>query len=94
MLETCLERDCSPLLIEVGKFRFLNELIKLVSPKYHGNSTPPAVRNKIVELLKTWSVKYPKETKIADAYEMLVRQGVVVRFERVKFYIADRFRPT
>lgn len=62
---------------EVGKFRFLNELIKLVSPKYLGSSTPDVVKNKIIDLLKLWSVKFPNETKIKEAFEMLKKQGVV-----------------
>lgn len=64
---------------EVGKFRFLNELIKVVSPKYLGNSTPSPIKTKIIELLKNWSHRYPKETKIKEAYDMLLNQGVVVR---------------
>ncbi|PNI49043.1 GGA1 isoform 16, partial [Pan troglodytes] len=30
---------------EVGKFRFLNELIKVVSPKYLGSRTSEKVKN-------------------------------------------------
>lgn len=62
---------------EVGKFRFLNEMIKLVSPKYLGNSTPVAVREKVLELLFSWTVDYPREMKIKEAFEMLKKQGVV-----------------
>ncbi|KAK0163104.1 hypothetical protein PV327_006813 [Microctonus hyperodae] len=62
---------------EVGKFRFLNEMIKLVSPKYLGNTTPSAVREKVLELLHTWTENYPREVKINEAYQMLKKQGVV-----------------
>jgi ADP-ribosylation factor-binding protein GGA len=62
---------------EVGKFRFLNEMIKLVSPKYLGGQTPLAVRQRVLLLLHTWTVDYPRETKIREAYDMLKKQGVV-----------------
>lgn len=62
---------------EVGKFRFLNELIKLVSPKYNGVHTPELVKRRILELLQSWTVFYPRESKIKEAYDMLKKQGVV-----------------
>lgn len=61
---------------EVGKFRFLNELIRLVSPQYLGTQTVPKVRNKILDLLLLWAVHYPKESKIKEAYDMLISRGV------------------
>lgn len=61
---------------EVGKFRFLNELIRLVSPQYLGNQTVGKVRNKILDLLLLWTVHYPEETKIKEAYDMLISRGV------------------
>lgn len=62
---------------EVGKFRFLNEMIKLVSPKYLAAQTPPVVRQKVLQLLYVWTLDYPKETKIKEAYDMLRKQGVI-----------------
>lgn len=61
---------------EVGKFRFLNELIRLVSPQYLGNQTVGKVRNKILDLLLLWTVHYPEENKIKEAYDMLISRGV------------------
>ncbi len=80
LLQACMQADCSPFQAEIGKFRFLNELIKLVSPKYLGNLTSAMVKNKIIDLLMLWSEKYPKETKIKEAFDMLIKQGVVVSF--------------
>lgn len=71
---------------EVGKFRFLNEMIKLVSPKYLGNSTPVAVRQKVLDLLHSWTVDYPREMKIKEAFVMLKKQGVV-QVRSHNFYI-------
>lgn len=67
---------------EVGKFRFLNELIRLVSPVYQGDKTPKKIRDKILDLMLLWTVNYPHETKIKEAYEMLLKRGV--RHEFVK----------
>ncbi|XP_043680954.1 ADP-ribosylation factor-binding protein GGA3 [Vespula pensylvanica] len=77
LLDTCM-RKCGPNFhAEVGKFRFLNEMIRLVSPKYLGNKTPIAVRQKVLHLLFFWSKEYPRESKIKEAYEMLRKQGVI-----------------
>lgn len=77
MLEACMKRCGNNFHMEVGKFRFLNELIKLVSPKYNGAHTPEAVKRRVLELMQSWTVYYPKEFKIKEAYEMLKKQGVV-----------------
>lgn len=63
---------------EVGKFKFLNELIKLVSVKHRGNQTPYSVKSRITQMLYSWSVKYPSEFKIREACEMLKKQGVTM----------------
>lgn len=94
---------------EVGKFRFLNELIKVVSPKvrfykclfnisrffrplfwfvnnffvllyppppqYLGSRSPEPVKNKVLELIFSWTLSLPDEAKITDAYQMLKKQG-------------------
>uniref|UniRef100_UPI00398EAC0A ADP-ribosylation factor-binding protein GGA3-like n=1 Tax=Pristiophorus japonicus TaxID=55135 RepID=UPI00398EAC0A len=62
---------------EVGKFRFLNELIKVVSPKYLGDRVSEKVKTKVIELLYSWTVALPEETKIKDAYQMLKKQGIL-----------------
>uniref|UniRef100_A0A665VQZ5 Golgi-associated, gamma adaptin ear containing, ARF binding protein 1 n=1 Tax=Echeneis naucrates TaxID=173247 RepID=A0A665VQZ5_ECHNA len=62
---------------EVGKFRFLNELIKVVSPKYLGARAPEPVKKKVLEMMYSWTVRLPDETKILDAYQMLKKQGIV-----------------
>ncbi|XP_069785473.1 ADP-ribosylation factor-binding protein GGA3 isoform X2 [Narcine bancroftii] len=62
---------------EVGKFRFLNELIKVVSPKYLGDRVSEKVKTQVIELLFSWTVALPEETKIKDAYQMLKKQGIL-----------------
>lgn len=77
LLDTCMRRCGQSFHAEVGKFRFLNEMIRIVSPKYLGGKTPIAVRQKVLQLLRTWIKEYPKEAKIKEAYEMLKKQGVI-----------------
>lgn len=68
---------CTSVHGEVGKFKFLNELIKLVSPKYKGEETSKDIQCKILDLLLIWTIQYPQEHKIKEAYDMLIKQGVV-----------------
>lgn len=77
VLEECVSRCGGKLNNEVGKFRFLNELIRVISPKYLGQRAPESVKRRVVEILYKWSILLAHETKIVDAYAMLKRQGVV-----------------
>ncbi|XP_074864826.1 ADP-ribosylation factor-binding protein GGA1 isoform X3 [Carettochelys insculpta] len=77
VLETCMKNCGERFHDEVGKFRFLNELIKVVSPKYLGSRTPEKVKSKILELMYSWTLGLPHEVKITEAYQMLKKQGIV-----------------
>ncbi|KAL4647863.1 ADP-ribosylation factor-binding protein GGA1 isoform X2 [Arapaima gigas] len=77
VLETCMKNCGKRFHNEVGKFRFLNELIKVVSPKYLGTRSPEPVKKKVLEIMYSWTVGLPNETKISDAYQMLKKQGIV-----------------
>jgi ADP-ribosylation factor-binding protein GGA len=77
VLDTCMSKCGSQFQSEVGKFRFLNEMIKLVSPKYLGSHTPLLVKQKVLQLMYIWTLDYPKESKIKEAYDMLRKQGVI-----------------
>uniref|UniRef100_A0A665VPZ1 Golgi-associated, gamma adaptin ear containing, ARF binding protein 1 n=2 Tax=Echeneis naucrates TaxID=173247 RepID=A0A665VPZ1_ECHNA len=77
VLETCMKNCGKRFHNEVGKFRFLNELIKVVSPKYLGARAPEPVKKKVLEMMYSWTVRLPDETKILDAYQMLKKQGIV-----------------
>uniref|UniRef100_A0A8D0A3C6 Golgi associated, gamma adaptin ear containing, ARF binding protein 3 n=1 Tax=Sander lucioperca TaxID=283035 RepID=A0A8D0A3C6_SANLU len=77
VLEACMKNCGRRFHNEVGKYRFLNELIKVVSPKYMGDSAPEKVKMKIIEMLYSWTVAFPNETKIGEAYQTLRRQGLV-----------------
>ncbi|NXM67410.1 GGA1 protein, partial [Serilophus lunatus] len=77
VLESCMKSCGKRFHDEVGKFRFLNELIKVVSPKYLGSRTPDKVKSKILELMYSWTIGLPHEVKISEAYQMLKKQGIV-----------------
>ncbi|KAM9171458.1 ADP-ribosylation factor-binding protein GGA1 [Pangshura tecta] len=77
VLETCMKNCGKHFHDEVGKFRFLNELIKVVSPKYLGSRTPEKVKLKVLELMYSWTLGLPQEVKITEAYHMLKKQGIV-----------------
>ena len=77
LLDTCMKHCGVSFHAEVGKFRFLNEMIKLVSPKYLGGQTALAVKQRVLLLMHTWTVDCPQETKIKEAYDMLKKQGVI-----------------
>uniref|UniRef100_A0A3B5AZ74 Golgi associated, gamma adaptin ear containing, ARF binding protein 1 n=1 Tax=Stegastes partitus TaxID=144197 RepID=A0A3B5AZ74_9TELE len=77
VLETCMKNCGKRFHNEVGKFRFLNELIKVVSPKYLGSRSPEPVKKKVLELIYSWTLGLPEEAKISDAYQMLKKQGII-----------------
>lgn len=77
VLEACMKNCGWRFHNEVGKFRFLNELIKVVSPKYLGDQVSDTVKSKVIEMLYSWTVSLPNEAKICEAYQMLKTQGIV-----------------
>ncbi|XP_031625455.1 ADP-ribosylation factor-binding protein GGA3 [Contarinia nasturtii] len=86
VLEECMSKCGAKFRTEVGKFRFLNDLIRLVSPQYEGEKTPKKIRDKILDLLLLWTINFPNEKKIKEAYDMLLKRGV--RHETAKPVIA------
>ncbi|KAG5671739.1 hypothetical protein PVAND_001919 [Polypedilum vanderplanki] len=76
-LEECMDTLGSSFQIEVNKFKFLNELIRLVSKKFQGDKTPREIQDRILDILFTWTDKFPELGKIKEAYTMLRTQGVV-----------------
>lgn len=77
VLEACMKNCGRRFHNEVAKYRFLNELIKVVSPKYMGESVSERVKTKIIEMLYSWTVAFPNEVKMNEAYQTLRRQGLV-----------------
>lgn len=52
-------------------------MIRLVSKQHDGDKTPKEIKTKILDIMFTWTTKYPNETKIKEAYDMLKTQGIV-----------------
>lgn len=77
VLEACMKNCGRRFHNEVAKYRFLNELIKVVSPKYMGESVSERVKTKIIEMLYSWTVAFPNEAKMSEAYQTLRRQGLI-----------------
>uniref|UniRef100_A0A8C5AH19 Golgi associated, gamma adaptin ear containing, ARF binding protein 3 n=1 Tax=Gadus morhua TaxID=8049 RepID=A0A8C5AH19_GADMO len=77
VLEACMKNCGRRFHNEVGKYRFLNELIKLVSPKYMGDNVSEKVKAKTIEMLYSWTVAFPGEAKISEAYDTLRRQELL-----------------
>ncbi|XP_053936720.1 ADP-ribosylation factor-binding protein GGA2 [Cuculus canorus] len=77
VLETCVNNCGERFHREIAKFRFLNELIKVLSAKYYGTWSSEKVKSRVTEVIFSWTVWFPQEVKIRDAYQMLKKQGIV-----------------
>lgn len=77
VLEACMNNCGKSFHSEAGKFRFLNELIKVLTPKYFGAWTPQKVKDRVTEVLYGWTLWLKDEPKIQEAYSMLKKQGIV-----------------
>uniref|UniRef100_A0A4W3IIZ2 Uncharacterized protein n=1 Tax=Callorhinchus milii TaxID=7868 RepID=A0A4W3IIZ2_CALMI len=77
VLEMCMNNCGRRFQNEAGKFRFLNDLIKVLSPKYLGTWSSEKVKSKIIEVLYSWTVWLPDEVKVRNAYQMLKKQGII-----------------
>nr|XP_046919815.1 ADP-ribosylation factor-binding protein GGA2-like isoform X1 [Dermatophagoides farinae] len=77
VLELVAKRGGYRIADELGKFRFLNEIIKIVSPKYLAHQTSAKVGQRIIELIFQWSMDFKELPKIFEAYQMLKVQKIV-----------------
>ncbi|XP_011191111.2 ADP-ribosylation factor-binding protein GGA1 [Zeugodacus cucurbitae] len=77
LLEECMSKCGPEFQAEVAKFRFLNELVYLVSKKFQGGETPAAIKKRIIECLLLWTAEYPQKTKIQEVYKKLCLENEV-----------------
>uniref|UniRef100_A0A671XDY1 Golgi associated, gamma adaptin ear containing, ARF binding protein 3 n=1 Tax=Sparus aurata TaxID=8175 RepID=A0A671XDY1_SPAAU len=63
----------------VHKIHSPQEWEALQALTYMGDSAPEKVKLKIVEMMYSWTVAFPNEVKIGEAYQTLKRQGLVMR---------------
>jgi len=61
----------------VAMYKFLNDCIRVLSPKYLGKRSSSNVKSRVTELLYCWSEALPHYVKIKDAYMMLRRNGII-----------------
>ena len=68
---------------EIGRYRFLNEIIRILSPKYLGDQTPEPVKERAKKfLVDAAGVKKPKwfpseHSKIVCVYNSLIDTGIM-----------------
>uniref|UniRef100_A0A8C6KWH5 Golgi associated, gamma adaptin ear containing, ARF binding protein 2 n=1 Tax=Nothobranchius furzeri TaxID=105023 RepID=A0A8C6KWH5_NOTFU len=77
VLEACMNNCGKRFHSEAAKFRFLNELIKVLTPKYFGAWSPQKVKERVTEVFYGWTLWLKEEPKIQEAYNMLKKQGIV-----------------
>uniref|UniRef100_A0A1I7ZAM1 VHS domain-containing protein n=1 Tax=Steinernema glaseri TaxID=37863 RepID=A0A1I7ZAM1_9BILA len=77
ILDQCVRNCGQRVWNEVAKFRFLNQFVRLLSPKYMGLETSDTVKNRAIELLFTWKNSMRHLGKIEEVYALLKDQGVI-----------------
>ncbi|XP_047007411.1 ADP-ribosylation factor-binding protein GGA2 isoform X2 [Ictalurus punctatus] len=88
LLEVCMNNCGKRFHSEAAKFRFLNELIKVLSPKYLGVWSTEQVKQKVMEVLYSWTRWLKDEPKVQEAYSMLKKQGIVKKDPKLPDTIA------
>ncbi|XP_046694213.1 ADP-ribosylation factor-binding protein GGA3-like isoform X2 [Silurus meridionalis] len=83
LLEVCMNNCGKRFQSEAAKFRFLNELIKVLSPKYLGVCSTEQVKQRVTEVLYSWTQWLKDEPKVQEAYSMLKKQGIVKKDPRL-----------
>lgn len=70
-LQFCTHKNCA--VVDVSAH--LQPTFLWISSQYLGARAPEPVKKKVLEMVYSWTVRLPDETKIADAYQMLKKQG-------------------
>ncbi|PAV64106.1 hypothetical protein WR25_05614 isoform A [Diploscapter pachys] len=63
----------------VGKYRFLNQIVKIISPKYLGSQTSNAVKEYAIRLLFNWQLSFRHIPKIKEVYDSLKENGLITK---------------
>lgn len=76
-LAACMHTAGDPFRHEIGRFKFLNEIVRLLSPTRAVRPVDATIRQRLMDLMLVWTAQYPRSsTKIREAYDMLRKQGV------------------
>lgn len=84
-VDACVHRCGSRVHNEVAKFRFLNQFVRLLSPKYNGEETSDDVKTQAVQMLFVWQKTMRYLPKFKQVYEMLKEQRVVMKDPELPF---------
>nr|CDS30985.1 ADP ribosylation factor binding protein GGA1 [Hymenolepis microstoma] len=78
ILDLCVQ-NCGPSFHrELGKYKFLNEMMKVLLPKHLGLTTPPSVRERCIMLMFVWQRDFgDKYPKLKEAYQALKAQNII-----------------
>lgn len=71
VLKECFENGGQAFQKEIAKYRFLNDLIRMVSKKYLGNETPEELKNEILNFLNFCSIQYPNHKNFEESFNLL-----------------------
>uniref|UniRef100_A0A914YY03 ADP-ribosylation factor-binding protein GGA1 n=1 Tax=Panagrolaimus superbus TaxID=310955 RepID=A0A914YY03_9BILA len=77
VMDICIRRCGSRINHEIGKYRFLNQFIRLLSPKYQGLETSDVVKEKAIKLLYQWKQSMRYIEKLQQVYNQLKEQGII-----------------
>ncbi|GMR60644.1 hypothetical protein PMAYCL1PPCAC_30839 [Pristionchus mayeri] len=76
-IEALAQRCGAKVHTKIGKYRFLNQMVKLISPKHQGANTSEKVREKTIELLFVWQKQMRHIEKFKEVYDNLREHNVI-----------------
>ena len=77
VMDICVRKCGSRVINEIGKYKFLNQFIRLLSPKYQGIETSSEVKEKAIQLLFSWKQSMRHVEKLQQVYHMLKDQCII-----------------
>ncbi|CEF70864.1 VHS domain and GAT domain and Clathrin adaptor, gamma-adaptin, appendage domain and ENTH/VHS domain and Coatomer/clathrin adaptor appendage, Ig-like subdomain and VHS subgroup domain-containing protein [Strongyloides ratti] len=95
VIEYCLRICGYRLAVDLGKYKFLNSIIKLLSPKYLGNETPKEIKDKVIVLLYGWQKYIGHIGNFKEVYMLLKKQNLILNDPKVDIdeYVIEPKKP-
>ncbi|GMT06255.1 hypothetical protein PENTCL1PPCAC_28429, partial [Pristionchus entomophagus] len=76
-IESLAQRCGAKVHTKIGKYRFLNQMVKLISPKHNASTSSDKVREKTVALLFVWQKQMRHIEKFKEVYDNLREHNVI-----------------
>uniref|UniRef100_A0AC34Q5T4 KAP NTPase domain-containing protein n=1 Tax=Panagrolaimus sp. JU765 TaxID=591449 RepID=A0AC34Q5T4_9BILA len=76
-MDICVRKCGSRVVNEIGKYKFLNQFIRLLSPKYQGFETSSEVKEKAIRVLFSWKQSMKHVEKLQQVYNKLKEQDII-----------------